>query len=247
MQKNKKLIIGIVIGVAVLLVVAGGLFLSGIFAKQEVALFDPVDIVIDFYNPWLEAAQSTSTNPYEAGLAKWPYLSKELRKQLKEAGSVEGGLDPVLCQTNVPEDIGVRTVSQSETLAEILVTARRSTSTEQAIIKLLPLDGGWYINEIQCSAGEFAPEREFSFEKEGRLVKNVPAPLSAENWHLVFEQNGTKENYVPLFFGAETMCITTTGATAVCTPDTFAEDAKVLVQSQMTELGAEVVRMEFKR
>lgn len=245
MPTNKKLVIGIIAGAAVLIVLFGIVRMTGVFDKQQVSAYEPVDVALDFYGPWLEAVQSTSTNPYEAKLADWPYLSKELRKKVKGAEG-SGGLDPVLCQTNVPEDIGVRIVGESETGAEILVTARRSTSTEQAIIKLLPLEGGWYIDDIECSPGEFAPEREFSFEMEGRLVKNVPAPLNAENWHLIFEQHGTADNYVPLFFGAETMCITRTGASAVCTPDTFAEDTKVFVQAQMTEMGAEVVRMELR-
>lgn len=244
-RNRTHLIIGSALAL-VLLVIGGIVFAVTVLGKQEVSTHEPVDIVFDFYRPWLEAAQATTTDPYQAGLAKAPILGKELRAKIR-AAQKEGGLDPVLCQTTPPEDVALRVVVQSEVQSEILVTARRSTSTEQAIVTLLPLRGGWYINDIRCSPGEFAPEREFSFDTEGYILKSVPEPLNPEYWHLVFEENGKEGHYVPLFFSVESTCVAQDGVTEACVPDNFRDASKAHVKGQMTELGVNVARLEFKR
>jgi hypothetical protein len=204
-----------------------------------------VDIVHDLYGPWLKAAQSTTTNPYQEGLGKSPFLSKELRERLEVP---QGGLDPVLCQTVIPAKISMRTVYEGADKTEILVTAKKpATSTEQAIFTLLPLDGGWYINSIRCSPGEFAPDSEFSFDREGQLMKKVSPPLDPQYWHLVFEEDGQTGHYAPLFFSTGSMCHALDGSTAVCNPDTFIEASKAHVQGQMTEKGVEVKRIELMK
>lgn len=231
MPKNLKIsllavLVLALLGAAVALILASG--------KQQVSTDEPVDIVSDLYGQWLEAAKSTSTDPYREGLNASPLLGKELRARLAAPHS---GLDPVLCQTVPPEKFSTRRIYEGEDKVEILVTARKpSTSTEQAIFTLLPLDGGWYMDDIQCSPGEFVPEAEFSFDREGQLAKN-----SDGSWRLVFDEDGQPGHEAPLLFGAQSMCRAPDGNTAVCDPSLFADNAKALVQGEMTERGVSVV------
>ncbi len=243
MLTRRTLIISAVAGVVVIAVAIGAFFVWSYTQKQEVSTEEPVEIVRGFYQPWLDAAQSTTTDPYKEGLENSPILSKELRKGIKKAHS-EGGVDPVLCQSTVPDNIGTRIVFEAEDKIEVLVTARQSSSTEQAIVALLPLNGGWYIDGIRCSPGEFLPDREFSFDREGYLLKDVPEPLDPQYWHIIFEENGELGHFAPLFFTAESMCSALDKSTAVCNPDTLVPVSKVRVQGQMTELGVEVTRLE---
>jgi hypothetical protein len=205
--------------------------------KQQVSTDESVEIVHDFYSRWLEAAQSTSTDPYREGLADWPLLGDALRARIVAA---QGGSDPVLCQTAVPEKISTRRVYEGADKVEILVTARRSTSTEQAIVTLLPLDGGWYIDDIMCSPGEFAPEPEFTFDREGVLSKDASGA-----WHLVFVEDGQAGHEAPLRLGAQSVCHASDGTTVACSPDLFAEGAKAHVRGQMTEMGVDVTLVEL--
>ena len=117
-MKQKNIIIT---GVVILAVVAAGAWLffnkgnvwQGL--KQEVSMDDPIDIVFDFYNPWLDALQSASADPYKLGLANAPILSKELRDRLLNAeGHPTTEPDPVLCQTETPTGISVRTIYKHE-------------------------------------------------------------------------------------------------------------------------------------
>lgn len=231
--KRKIIIVGVI--VSLLGIVAGVsmfLFSRGMWpGSQQVSAAEPAEIVSDFYDAWLEAAQSTTTDPYQAGLGNSPVLSKELRARLRDP---QGGVDPVLCQAAVPAEISSRRVYEDAEEAQVLVTARKpSTSTEQALVRLLPLRDGWYISSIECSPGEFGPAREFSFDKEGRLVKNVPAPFDSQYWHLMFDEDGEPGQYVPLFFSASTSL------------DALVENSKVHIKGQMLEKGVEVKSIEF--
>jgi hypothetical protein len=106
---------------------------------------------------------------------------------------------------------------------------------------LIGKNGGWYIDNIQCSFGEFAEEKEFSFEKEGFLLKNsVPSPYNSKNWHLVFAENGQDGHVVPLFFDSESQCTDLDGNKSVCKPDQFTETTGVFIRGQMTERGVSV-------
>lgn len=228
--KTKKITVAVIAALAAV-ATAIGLFLAS--EKQQVSTDEPVDIVSDLYGRWLEAAKSTSTNPYQEELNKSPLLGKELRGRLAPPHS---GLDPVLCQTVPPEKFSTRRIYEGADKVEILVTAKKpSASTEQAIVTLLPLDGGWYIEGIQCSPGEFAPEMEFSFDREGQLAK-----IAAGSWRLVFEEDGQPGHEAPLLFGAQSMCRALDGNTAVCNPAAFVENARAHVRGQMTESGIEV-------
>ena len=239
-----------IIGVVVVLVAIVGLvwFSARSSAEQQVSKLDAVDTVGDFYDKWLKAAQlPTTADPSLATLAKSPILSKSLRARLVSAQKDSNTTtDPVLCQTTVPEGISMRRVYMSEDEAQILVTSKDKNVTSQAFVTLNKYNDGWYINDIQCSLGEFAPEREFSFEKGGYLLKgSIPKPYNPKNWHLVFEDNGEPGHVVPLLFDSGSQCVGLDGGKSVCKPDQFTEATKVFVRGQMTERGANVKQLEF--
>lgn len=247
MNKRILFIAGIAVGAVVL---ALGLFfiVRALLpdAPQEVSMYEPTDVVRDFYKPWLDALLSTTTDPYREGLADAPILSKELRAHIKKEGRAKDALDPVFCQPVIPPDFSTRTVFETPEKAELLVMSRPSGPPEQAIVSLTALNGGWYIENIRCSPGEFAPEREFSFDNEGFLMKNVPAPLNPELWHLIFTESEELGHYAPLIFTPESMC-TLDGKATVCDPSTFRELQEVHVQGEMTELGVEVKKVGSKK
>lgn len=249
MTRNKKLLLLASIAVFVIgvILVALSLWKGGVPVlggiKQEVVMGEPLDVVLDFYTQWHTAALSTTTNPYQAGLNQAVLFSKELRERFSQPHE---GIDPVLCQTVIPERIAARTVFAREQDAQVLITARKpATSTEQAIVSLKALNGGWYISGITCAPGEFAPDREFTFEHEGFLLKQVPPPLDANHWHIVFEDNGELGHFAPLFFSSTSTCIID-GNTTACNPDALTETAKVSVRGQMSEYGVDVVSLEVQ-
>jgi len=240
----------IIISIAGLVIIVGAIIalMFVAFPKQEVSQSDPVDIVLDFYTPWLEAKQSETTDPYTAGLLDEPFLGKELRSKLKKAQKdIENPIDPVLCQERSDIKLSTRSVSVQEESVQILVTARGDKSlTGQALIILNRLNDGWYIYDITCSPGEFGIDREFSFEQVGFLLKqSIPKPYNPENWHLVFKQDEQDGHVVPLFFAEDTMCTDLKGRESVCSTESFGEASKVSIKAQMTEAGAQVKKLEF--
>jgi hypothetical protein len=247
MIKRKTLVVGGVVVLVILIVSLAMFFLLGHLGKQQVAKGDPGDIAHAFSEKWLAAALSNTTDPYKEGLANDPILSKELQAHISDARKVAGGDDPVLCQNVIPTKISTRVVYQATSTAEILITASQSvsTSTKQADVTLLALDGGWYINNITCSLGEYAPVKEFSFDTEGNLLKTDAKPLDPRYWYLVFEENGEKGHYAPLHFSTDSTCVGFDGTSSVCKPDAFIEATKAHVQGQMTELGVTVKRVQF--
>ena len=217
---------------------------------QQVSILDPKDTAVNFYDQWLKAVYEP-TNPNllsKDELAKSPLLSKELRTKIANAlKDPKNKLDPVLCQSAVPGGgISTRSVYSDEKEVQILVTSKDKKVTEEGVVFLKKLNNGWYINDIECSPGEFAPEREFSFEKVGYLLKgSVPKPFDSKNWHLVFEDNGELGHIVPLFFSADTQCTSLDGAQSICKPEQFTETTKVSVHGQMSERGADIKKLEF--
>ena len=244
MKKTK--IIGVV--VVLLAIICLIWFFTRGSGEQQVSKLDAVDTVRNFYDEWLKAAQQpTTTEPNLETLAKSPILSKLLRAKIASARKdSKTTTDPVLCQTTVPEAISTRNVYTNENEVQTLITSKDKKVTNQALVTLNKYNNGWYINDIQCSLGEFAPEKEFSFEKEGFLLKNsIPKPYDSKNWHLVFEENGKPGNVVPLFFNSESQCTSLDGSKSVCKPDKFTEAIKVSIHAQMTERGANVKQLEF--
>lgn len=136
-------------------------------------------------------------------------------------------------------------IHQKGDTASVLVTAKQPDITAQSVFTLKGQGDGWYIEGITCYPGEFEAPREFTFEKEGFPLKNVQPPLDPQYWHIVFEENGEKGHAVPLLSKAESACVAVDGTKAVCDSNHFTEASKAHVYSQMTELGADVVRLEF--
>lgn len=244
MSKNK------IIGVVVVLVLIVGLiwFLTKGGGEQQVSRLDAVDTVGTFYGEWLTATKQPKTaEPSIKTLTKSPILSKELRDKIKKVQKDSSNtIDPVLCQATIPEDISTRRVYTGENEVQILVTSKDKNVTNQALVTVNKLNEGWYINDIACSLGEFAPEREFSFEKEGFLLKNsIPKPYNPENWHIVFEEDGAQGNVVPLFFDKDSQCTSLDGSKSVCAPAQFTEATKISIRGQMTERGVSVDQLMF--
>lgn len=253
MRKNSIIFLGVVVLLA--LVVSVGLFLkdkSGTGQSAQTApTEDPLDVTLDFYNSWLTALQSTTTDPYQSGLANLPVLSLEVQSYIekKRTEKKEGDPEVVICQPLIPERIGGKAIYAKETEAQIMVLARglEVKSSHIAVVTLGAKDGAWMINDITCSQGEIGPDKEFDFAYTGFLLKqSVPAPLNPQNWHLVFEQNGQEGYTAPLFFNAESICVAADGSESVCDPSTFREATKVSVQADMTEEGGTVRKMRFE-
>lgn len=244
---KKTQTIGIIAIVLIIITLLSILFLKNKFV-QEVSYEEPVDIVIGFYSPWLDAMQSTTTDPYAEGLPDDPLLSRELRQELKDAqGKDINGLYPVLCQPTIPLRISTRIVYEEGDRAQILVTAKDDDLFGQAIVTLQKYNEGWYMDSIDCSPGEFAPPKEFSFERDGVMVKSsVTEPYNNQFWHLVYEENDQIGLLVPLFFNQDSKCMPKRGDEFVCDPNQFEENSKVTIRAQLTESGAEVKRVEYR-
>lgn len=213
---------------------------------QEVSMGDPIDIVLDFYTPWLDAVRSTSTDPYTSGFVTEKILSEGLRARLTStAGHAETEIDPVLCQTTVPGRVTGRIVSAQEDTMRVLVLAKEEELTAQSVFTLKRFNGGWFIEDISCAQGEFAPEREFSFDREGFLLKNVPPPLDSKYWYIVFEENKELGHYAPLLFDQKSTCVALDGKESICAPDQLTDTSKVRISGQMLESGVVVIRMKY--
>lgn len=241
------------IAVLVVLIALAAMFLLRSPAVEEVyentnPLADPFDVTLDFYNQWLMAASSTTTNPYDAGLHTAGLLSPTVQEMvLSKRQSETNLLDPVLCQLVPPARIGAKALFQLDTEAQFMILARggEEKAANQAIVTLEVQNNEWKITAIDCATGELPPEKDFPFEQEGYILKSVPPPLNPEYWHLVFEQADVMGHTVPLFFNAESICIDLDNNESACAVDQFKDATKVLVQADMTEAGAAVKRMRF--
>lgn len=249
MENNKKVVISIAVAVAVIgllmIVFKGGDVPSvGLtpVSEQVVSTDDVIDIVSDFYSPWLQAVQSTTTDPYTEGLDKEPLLSPALRTSLEAARDNEG-TDPVICQNPIPKKVVTKSLYESSEKAQVLVFSRDQDMAGQAIVTLLRANDGWYMDSILCSRGEFGEEREFTFEFEGHLLTGVPAPQDPEAWYLVYTQDDVPGYAAKLFFDAESMCVAEDDSQSVCNPDQFTQAKKVKLQGNMSEYGVAVRRI----
>jgi len=207
---------------------------------------NPTDLVADFYSEWLDFVASTTTDPYTSLLQNHPFVSESLISRLQLLQPSERDL--VLCQAETPPRVAYRELYTLPTEAQIIVIARglAEPSGTQAVVTLAGNgEGGWYISNIECSQGETAPDVEFAFEQNGWLLKSVPAPYDDSMWHIVYEQNGTLGYVVPIEFTENSVCREINGSEAICQPDTFTEPQRILLQADMTEVGAIALRMEF--
>jgi len=204
---------------------------------------EPVDVVSDFYSAWFNASLSTTTNPYDSVVAVSPALSEEMRERLQ--GTQEDAESyPDLCGATASERFRAKSVFETEDEAQILVLPGRETGTGQALVSLSAVQNGWLITDISCEEGESAPEREFTFEQEGTLLKDVSPPLDSQYWHLVFEEGADMEQTIPLFFDASSICVDQSMSDTVCETDMLVQGAKVFVQGDLTEEGLEVKQLQ---
>lgn len=209
---------------------------------------DPIDVGLDFYSEWL-VLMASSSNAYESELFMSGILAASLRDQIIQTIATDANTDPVTCQTNVvPDSVRSRIYPVSEIETKMLIELRinKEPLPVMSFITLTAVDGQWQITTIECTAGDVAPEVEFNYDHEGFLLKSVPPPYETGKWHLVFEQDGQMGYVTPLFFSTTTMCVSQTGAEIVCNPDTFTEASLVIIKGSMTELGAEVSKVEFQ-
>ncbi|MBX4206404.1 hypothetical protein KW784_01295 [Candidatus Parcubacteria bacterium] len=228
----------------VLVLIGGGAWYAMKGGAQQATNPDTVDAVTKFYNSWLTAAKDPAATPGKPELAASAILSKDLRARL--ASAVSATPDPVLCQAKTPQGISIRSFSNTADKAQVLVTPKDKSVNDVALVTLLKSGTGWYISDINCSAGDVAPEKEFSFENVGYLIKNsVPKPYNSKNWHLVFEEKGQPGHVVPLLFDAKSQCVALDGKESACSPSQFKEATKVSIHGQMSEAGVTVVRLEF--
>jgi hypothetical protein len=251
-MNSKQKIFAVGGAVGLILVIIGGVSLYKVLNKnssngeggdnnQAVSTDEPLDIVSDFYGSWLEAAKSTSTDPYASGVATLPILSEALRTKLAAARE-SSEPDPVLCQAGLPEKIKSKVVFQLEDKAQIMV---KTSDADQSIVSLLHKENGWFIDDIECSHGDVAPEREFSFDNEGFILKGVPPTLDPDYWYIVFTENNEPGHSVPLTFDGGSTCGPAGGTLASCNPDQFLPVAKAHVYGEMGDTGIVVKRLEF--
>lgn len=208
---------------------------------------DPINVTLDFYEAWLEARKADPNGPFQKGLLDYEQVGPELRDHLK---GFEGQLtaesdDPVLCQNGVPEGLRTVPVFQQDAAAQILVMSTTKGQSGQAVVSLAAKDGLWRITDISCGNAESGPKGEYSFDKSGFLLKQVPAPLDSKYWHLVFEEAGVLGHAVPLFIDDNSVCVAKDGTTGPCNDDILKETAPARVMGEMSESGVNVKRIEM--
>lgn len=247
---KKIIVLGLIVLVAVIAFLTlqknGGLSKDGDDATQ-IPTSDPLDDITGFYNGWLDALQASGTDPVAAGLLESAVITPRMKESLQTALAEGGEMDPVLCQTTTPEKIGAKLISQKDATAKVMVIARGTKMPGQSLASLVPQDGIWAIDEIECAYGEMPPEQgEFSFEHEGQLLNSVPEPLDPNFWYVVYEVDGVMGYTAKLIFDEESKCTDTDGVTGACNPDTFEETAPAFVQGEMSEAGLMVKHIELK-
>lgn len=218
---------------------------------DSTSLIDPLTVTMEFYDLWLGALQSTTTDPYQSGLTNLPIISAEMRAQIeqKHAEHKEGDLDPVLCQTTTPKRVGGKVIYADGSEAQIMMLARGGEikSPYQAIVTLEVVTGEWQINKIECVQGETAPTSEFDFDRSGYLLKqSLLPPLNPENWHLIHQENEQPGHATPLSFDASSTCVSLEGIETVCDTSLLIEATKVNIKANMGEQGATVKFLTFE-
>lgn len=215
---------------------------------QSAPVGDPMDVTMELYGPWLDGLQSTSTTFNKTELLNRAPLTTDLRAELIAApvGS-DSEVDPVICQAQLPERIGVKTIFVSDTESQVIVVPRGKRVPEQALVTLVAADGQWVISDIACSKGEVAPDVEYTFEREGHLLKqSLLPPLSSDQWHLIYTKDEVAGNAIPLLFDTGSMCVSLDGSEQVCNPDQLTEATAVVLQGAMQEAGVLVERMQLQ-
>lgn len=207
------------------------------------ALNEPFDVMFDFYDKWLNAANDPEANRYNL-IAESDSLTADFKGAL--IGKEGEEQDPLFCSAELPSNVRARVIYEGDNEAEMLVVQRPSESLAQASVFMTLEDRQWKIRDIQCNQGEQAPEKEFSFDQTGYLLKDVPEPLDSQYWHLVFEQDGQMGHTVPLFFSQNSLCIQDDGTGVVCDESQFSNATQATVRGEMTESGLNVQELDVQ-
>ncbi len=250
MNRNKSLpillLIGtiVIIGIIIWQVMGNGLSLSGKWKGVE---GDPVDVTLNFYEAWMASSNSTSSDPISDGLLEYDQVGEAVAVMLSgyEGKLAEAEMDPVLCQSETPEGLRTLPVYKQEDSAQVLVMSTTKGQSGQAVVTLAAQKGLWQITDITCGNAETAPDREYSFDKSGFLLKQVPEPLDSNYWHLVFEEAGVLGHAVPLFIDGETVCVLQDGSSEVCSDSALKETMPAHVYGSMSEAGVDVKKIEL--
>lgn len=214
------------------------------------ATADPVETTMNFEVAWLALRQSTSTNPYQAGLPYEAMLSKDLGTRLAAAEGTSSKLDPVLCQTSVPERVGAKVIFTKSDTAQVMVISRKPQLPNQAIVSLKKDGKNWQITDITCNAGESAASTgKYDFTESGSLLKSdkMPKPLDPKYWYLVYTQDGQKGYTAALLFDKDSQCVATDGTKSTCAPDQTWQAQQATVEGDMTETGVQVKQLTFTK
>lgn len=250
MNRNKYLPFALAAGIIVLIgivawqIMGGGKFSSERWTGVE---GEPINITLDFYEAWLAARGVGDNEPFTRGLLNYEQISPELREKL---ATFDGKLgeeeqDPVLCQSSVPAGLRTLPVYVQEESAQILVMSTTKGQSGQAVVSLASKNNLWRITDITCGNAESGPQGEFSFEKSGFLLKQVPEPLDSNYWHLVFQEAGVLGHAVPLFMNNETVCVLKDGSTTTCSDNVLKETEPARVFGELGETGVQVKRIEL--
>lgn len=252
MNRNKFLQIALVVGVVAVI----GVIVWQVMGDGEGLFSDPwtgmegtsIEVALDFYESWLSVRNTEGGDPYTSGLLDYPQLSDSVRDHLATfEGRLqeEGVKDPVLCQTELPGGLRTIPVYQQDESAQVMIRSSSKEHTGQAIVTLVAQNGLWQITEINCDSGETGPQGEFSFDKTGFLLKQVPAPLDSNYWHLVFQEAGVLGHAVPLYIEETTVCAQKDGNEVACDDNFLKETMPARVKGELTETGVQVVRIEL--
>jgi hypothetical protein len=172
-------------------------------------------------------------------------LGEELKRSVKGVKKQsKADIDAVLCQPIIPEDTAARIVYDDEERTEIVITSKIEGIYNQAVYNVFKTEQGQYIDSIRCTEGEVAPDREFTFENEGFLAKNVPAPYTSGRWHIAYVEN--KELILaPINTNDSSVCIQSNGDEGACNLTDDLEAKQVKVYGDLSETGVEVKKIEF--
>lgn len=252
-MNNKKYIVGA--GILVIIIAAFFLHSQNSPSNTQVddtkhrgIAGDPIDIVGDFYSSWLARKRTTNTSSSTYNPLESEVLSYGMQAKLEnfDFSSPVSELDPVLCQTSLPEGLRSRTIFSTENSLQVMMLSSDRQAGGQAIVTLEEHNDLWEIADITCGHGEEAPDMgEFTFDNNGYLLKDsLPDNFDKSNWHLVYEENGVNGHTVPLLFGDSSTCTDEAGNESSCQTGDFEEAMHIHAQGDMTEAGLDVKKFE---
>src|SRR3989338_1868195 len=246
MKDNKK--IGIILAIIVVTVL-GAVFVAtrngGSAEKWNGVSGESIDVALGFYLEWVGLKDAADKTVAASELLARAPLAESLKATLAE--NVTAEVDPVACRAFDEAQTRTQIVFEREDAAQYIMQVTKGELTEgYAVVDLVGKEGQWQIQNIACAMGDVAPEMgEFSYEQEGTLVKDsIPAPYDNKFWHILFQADG-QVGITPLIFNADSKCMLGDKVES-CEAGYLFEGKEVKVYGQMTELGAEVGRVETK-